>query len=412
MSKQYNNDNHSSGSTTVPKLGRRIYPRRYKNNDITEQQAADLCDNKANLGRRYQVNGLTYCVSQMPNEISDNNWPHVLRAPTETYSPRFASFNLGGGRSIIVHHPPVGIEKNSDLHAATEFALQNHSRNRVIEGESGEMVGGGNRFEPISSCALPYVNKNFKGVGGIDNRGHYVFNKGVISFQKLICSNTSFKETFRADIKRLKRSGNVLKLRTDNKIEYDGHLSYAITKNLSNSPHVDINDDSKSFAVFYTLIDEPGLTWFLFPEYGIAVELSGTVCLSWDGRKEYHCSCTVRGNVYSLFASSRKDVSRHLQIKKAFSKKISKKKSSRRPLEVGDKVYVRDNLKNMVSLRKHTDFNARKYPRHIMFRQAEVVDIGPSKHSVSVLFTGNLSKLGRQEFNTLHVRRIVEVLLA
>jgi len=91
-----------------------------------------------------------------------------------------------------------------------------------------------------------------------------------------------------------------------------------------------------------------------------------------------------------------------LQIKKAFSAK----KSSRRPLEVGEKVYVRDTLKNMVSLRKHTDFNARKYPRHIMFRPAKVVDIGPSKHSVTVLFTGNLRKLGWQVFDTLHVRRL------
>ena len=51
----------------------------------------------------------------------------------------------------------------------------------------------------------------------------------------------------------------------------------------SNSVHYYPNDGSNSFDVFYTLSSKEGLTWFIFPDYGIEIELRGTVVLSWDG---------------------------------------------------------------------------------------------------------------------------------
>ena len=53
-----------------------------------------------------------------------------------------------------------------------------------------------------------------------------------------------------------------------------------------------------------------GLTWFLFPFYGIAIECSRHTVISWDGRTMFHCSCTVSDGLYSLFTTGKKDVSR------------------------------------------------------------------------------------------------------
>ena len=167
---------------TIPKLVRRLHPRLYKNDVINQQQASELCENKVNRGHRQQVNGLIYDVSQMPNASSDNSWPIVFRAPTRDSSPKFAKFNLGEGKgSILIHHPNVIVQPDSNIHAATVFALQNHSHNRVIEGEGGVMVGAGRRYEPVSATVVPYVNKNFTGVHQNDVDGQQLFVSSTYS---------------------------------------------------------------------------------------------------------------------------------------------------------------------------------------------------------------------------------------
>lgn len=220
------------------------------------------------------------------------------------------------------------------------------------------------------------------------------------SFHQLI-RTTPLEKSFQADIHDLKKSGNVLQLCSKDQIPYTAHMTYAISKNLSNSPHVDTNDASKSFALFYTLPTEPGHAWFLLPDYGIAIELRGAVFISWDGRIQHHCSRTVTGDVYSFFTSSRNDIGHYLRVQKSF------KQQSRlptRPLQLGEKVYVRDTLKNMVG-RKYNDPNAIIYPSYPMYRKATVVAIDRPNCIVSVLFIGELEKLGEQLFATGQVCR-------
>ena len=100
-------------------------------------------------------------------------------------------------------------------------------------------------------------------------------------------------------------------------------LSYAVSKNLTNSFHLDFKDISKSFAVFYVSCGKyTTKSWLLFPDYGIAIEINPYVLISWDGSSLPHCSCTGSddgsddGYVYSLFTAAKKNVSAYYKVKK------------------------------------------------------------------------------------------------
>ena len=114
------------------------------------------------------------------------------------------------------------------------------------------------------------------------------------------------------------------------------HPSYVFSKNLTNSLHIDTGDDSKSFAIFFQQ-EMNGLTWFLFPFYGIAIECSRHTVISWDGKTMFHCSCTVSDGLYSFFTTGKKDVSRQEKVKQI----LRKKKRKHNAICKGDEVYTK-----------------------------------------------------------------------
>ena len=118
------------------------------------------------------------------------------------------------------------------------------------------------------------------------------------------------------------------------------HPTYIFSKNLRNSIHRDKNDNSRSFALFFRDSNHSnvGLTWFLFPFYGIAIECSRSTLISWDGRTQYHCSCTVEENIYSFFTSSMKRVNQQSLTRMKLNRK---RKRNTRELDEGDDVYVK-----------------------------------------------------------------------
>ena len=172
--------------------------------------------------------------------------------------------------------------------------------------------------------------------------------------------------------------------------KFDVIASYSVSRNLTNSLHLDLNDDSKSFAVFYVSSGKHTTkTWLLFPDYGIAIEINKYVLISWDGSKLRHCSCTGSdessntGSVYSLFAAAKKDVSRYYNMKQRFSQKNHHKN-----LQKGDTVYVRERLSSMKTKFDYTDPNRNKCPTKFMHRPATVTKIVGKV--VSILFKGKL----------------------
>ena len=67
-------------------------------------------------------------------------------------------------------------------------------------------------------------------------------------------------------------------------------MSWIFTTNLANSAHTD-NDASYSFSVWATVSDAPRSSWwFLFPDYGIALQLQDGAYCSWDGSMVSHCT--------------------------------------------------------------------------------------------------------------------------
>ena len=76
----------------------------------------------------------------------------------------------------------------------------------------------------------------------------------------------------------------------------------AISEDLTNSIHVDLDDSSESFGYWFSRKGKKGRTWFLFPYYSLAIECShkSPMLITWDGRCQEHCSCTVGRGVISL----------------------------------------------------------------------------------------------------------------
>jgi len=115
-----------------------------------------------------------------------------------------------------------------------------------------------------------------------------------------------------------------------------------------------------------------------------------------------HCSCTVKNGIYSLFASSHKDVTTQCVIEKSF------KRRKYNTVSVGELVIVRDKLKNMPTNRNYHANNADIDPEQLMYRQAIVLRrfVDEDKQTfIAVKFVAALHKLGIQIFSINDVCR-------
>jgi len=98
-------------------------------------------------------------------------------------------------------------------------------------------------------------------------------------------------------------------------------LRCAVTVNLTNRPHRDLDDAGKCFAIWVQKYvggkppKPPKQWWLLFPSVGLAIQLVHGVRISWNGRCAQHCSISVPGEegdeLLSLFAATSLNVQRH-----------------------------------------------------------------------------------------------------
>ena len=369
-----------------------IMPMKYLGNDIKLATAEKLMKSKP--GKRNQLNGLVYRTDQMPTKNKKNRWNCVLRSTSREKAFEICT-PLG---KILVHFLPQ-TTMNPTVSGAVNYFLENHSRARNISGETGYMVAAGVRVDLPSSTRTHYVSKNKNTTRPDDSSIH--LQQSAVAFDDFVtntCCNTSYK----AELNSLKKKNNVLLAKDDVSDQRTLFPSYAISQDLTNSIHVDTNDDSRSYAVFYGTPGEHSLSWLLFPVYKIAIEICTTVMVSWDGRCMDHCSCSVRSGVYSFFASSYKDVTIHCLIEKGFKRRKYNKVS------IGNRVFVRDTLRNMIK-RKYITNNTDIDPDKFMFRQAIVLKrfVDKDKQTfVAVEFVSNLNKIGEQLFSIDHVCRL------
>ena len=70
-------------------------------------------------------------------------------------------------------------------------------------------------------------------------------------------------------------------------------VSLAVSANLWNMRHKDLDDNRRSWAIWLRQEQRaaPDLSWwFLFPDHSIAIQLEDGIRMSWDGRHIAHCS--------------------------------------------------------------------------------------------------------------------------
>ena len=169
-------------------------------------------------------------------------------------------------------------------------------------------------------------------VGGMFSAGYNVGYKGRIS---PVAKSTKMKKmpsSFAHSItNRLSLAGDILQHEFgDKNVGFDemvllqkefwpknrtvmkGPVCWIVSQDLGNPKHVD-DDFSRSYAGWFT--KEPigdKSAWFLFPNWGVAIELCNDTWISWDGINCPHCSSVPRleGNnhIYSLFTAITKKV--------------------------------------------------------------------------------------------------------
>jgi len=271
--------------------------------------------------------------------------------------------------------------------------LQHHTKVRDVKDEYGVIAAAGKRFDITSATVIDYVpsgNNN-----SLERGRSPQFLKDASTDLHHVILKSGIKDRYNAVLRDLKKKRNTKRYinNDDDGGPFDVIASYSVSRNLNNSLHMDMNDDSISFALFYVSSNKHTTkTWLLFPDYGIAIEIDQHVLISWDGSSLRHCSCTVSdtsndtGSVYSMFAGAKKDVSRYYKVEHDFSKKDHHKN-----LEIGETVYVRERLSNMNTKFQYIDPNSKLYPKKYMHRPATVMKV--VGEIVHIQFHGKLSKL-------------------
>jgi hypothetical protein len=95
-----------------------------------------------------------------------------------------------------------------------------------------------------------------------------------------------------------------------------GPACWIVSIDLGNPLHKD-DDHSRSYAGWFCAEEIKNRSaWFLFPEWGVAIELCNNTWISWDGHNCAHCSSVPHlsdsNHLYSLFTAITKKVYSHI----------------------------------------------------------------------------------------------------
>ena len=343
------------------------------------------------LGRRNHVNGLVYSASQVPTMKKNNNWKYVLRPPSSLKNvTKKSAFQIKTEVGNIFVQYIEAIVPNTIVNAV-DYYLANHSIVRHVPGEKGLMVPIGRRVDIRSSALSMYKasresvlqsthgSTSYNRLLGDSSEQAKRLNDTSLIFNELL-QKSCCKTSLEAELKVLKKKKNTLCVYDKLGKQVDTLPTLAVSLDLTNSIHIDNADDSKSYAIFFRKNINMGLTYFLLPKIGLAIQISGTVIISWDGRVEPHCSCTVIPGIVSLFASSNKFVTTRLRVANGFQ---NKKKTI---VRMKDRVYVQTRLLEM----EHKDSTNYDCVQNKKFMNRIAIVVGIKKNYVIVRFVGNL----------------------
>jgi hypothetical protein len=358
-----------------------LLPNRYEEQQVSPQVARNLMNTKCK--RRSQVDGLTFHKCQMPTHNDNKQWEHVIRRPTSKKNWREQS-------AYVIRCPVVNDvyiqyfsgDIDCEIGDAVKYYMKTHTPVRIINGEKGSMVGVGRRFDVRSGSTEMFKATRNCSQHLSKSDEICLRNSCLLSFDSVLRKSIVANE-YNNSMHCLKGKRNVMSVAGKNVLP-----SYCCSESLTNSMHIDTNDSERSYTLFFSRQQNVGKTWFVMPELSVALELKGTVMLSWDGSKVLHGSVTVDEGMLSLFGSAHKDVEEREKIKQCFA---SKEKGQ---FTVGDKVHVRKRLKDVkcsldpkLSVKFHQS-------KRFSNRKATIVDINGD--GINVIYEGHFRKHGNQ----------------
>ena len=395
---------------TIP-MRQRILPLLYKGQRITRQKSLDLL--QTNKGKRKQCNGLVYCPDQMPDEDGgeNNGWMTVIRRPVNKDPNPQASFlinvpvpkdadpNTSG--QIMVHYFEESECIDDDDRKDFESFLQTHSHVRAAPFESGKMVSAGRRFDYASSSPTTY-----RGVHMTKSAADCLMKRHSLKVNQIMMNSICKKPLLR-ELKRHRKFSTGVNVKSKKSgREVTLMPSLAIAQDLTNSLHTDVQDDTQGFAVYFSRDHkQPGLTWFLLPEHGLAIQLKAGTVLSWESSVFPHCSCNCRQGIYGSNPRSNRQVNQKSIAELAYSTH-----GHAYNLHVGQKVLVRATFGDLeklgVTWKSSDDCSITARRKKKSYRQATVKAIDRVNKQVRILYEGKLKKLKEHMVPMFHICRL------
>lgn len=314
---------------------------------------------------KQNVNGLVYDASQAPKRNDVKGWKNVIWAPNSDSPHQFHHNSLfeieteNDGHILVQFLQKDRID--TTIREGVDYFLNNHSNVRETKFEDGIMVGAGLRYEARRAMLCRYTNTKNASYDPV--LAAKIERECFLAFNNLIRNPEApsvFRNDHKATIDELDSVNNTLRMPTK-KGAYSLLPTYAVSESLNNSLHVDFNDASRCYAVFYQKEKKIGKSFLVFPKYSLAIECSTfPVLISWDGSRQQHCTMTVEKGIPSLFGGSNRIVGNFTQGLYNFA---NPPKQEERAIKEGDVVNIqlhrtRDHLvlyDNAYSTKKYMD---------------------------------------------------------
>ena len=253
---------------------------------------ADAADN-INMGRRHQRKGLLYDESY-PG-FYPTLWPCVVSPPADGHA---GSYRLvlqpGEGEQGEGHVVDVCYDPRSDdrLLGWAQTAMAEHAPCRTEDMAVGGMVGVGDHllrdgrlahFKTAGVASRRRISNLMEGAGGVFQKH---FGSRGVGFDEMVREQQ--------------------RLWPQHKRPIGWPLCWDASANLGNAMHDD-PDGWRSYAVWRRSGRGSGSWWLLFPEWGVAICLEEGTWVSWDGRRQRHCTAApsvhADDEFFSLFCS-------------------------------------------------------------------------------------------------------------
>ena len=383
-----------------------ILPLCHNGKEISHAKSVDLND-KANGVRSGQskVEGLKFDYSQqMPTDNDDKGWEKVFRQSTSSVPIKI---NTRNNEVIELEWLSENQPVVSTITTAVPYFIDNHTPVRQTEGKVGIMTSAGKRVE-IRVGAVTDYRPRIRNEESNEKLSEQHLQDSGIDFHLLLLKSSLGKKYMEV-LDQLIITGNVRTVIQDEQTYYL-LPSYAFSWNLTNQIHLDGNDYTRSYALFYPSEERSGgRTWLLFSDYKIAIECASPVLISWNGSKEKHCSCTDNsmeaGHIYSFFAASWMTVQRYINIERAFGSVI------RSEIEVGGLVYVRCRKKDLKKngLQMYDCGTSNNYCTYLKAIVRTIVPNISGRKQVFVVFVASASRLGPIQFDMNDVCNVTDV---